>query len=72
MIKSSIKKSFRMQKSIEMNTRVAHKVCLVNFMFAMMYPTPHTLFLQQGLLYKQNCNLFVAVTLDTLSNLHEF
>ena len=39
MIKISIEKRFRMQKSIEMNTRVAHKVCLVNFVFAMMYPT---------------------------------
>ena len=41
MIKSSIEKSFRMQKSIEMTTRVTQKVCLVYFLFSTMYPSVH-------------------------------
>ena len=37
--KFNCKKSFRMQKAIEMNISVAQKVYLVNFIFATMYPS---------------------------------
>ena len=44
MKKSSIKISFRIEKSIEMNTSVAQKVYLVNYVGAMMYPSVHANF----------------------------